>query len=62
MKIKKKELIQYIKDFAEQSEKQAYNWGEDGYFDEAYKCEVIADFLRDDLVNGIKYDFSKEAK
>jgi hypothetical protein len=60
MKIKKKELIQYIKGCAEQSEKQAYNWSDDGYFDEAYKAQVIANFLREELAQGIENDFVKE--
>lgn len=54
--INTEKLIQYINDWAEQSEKQADKWGADGYFSEAYKAEVISDFLRDELVNGIEMD------
>ncbi len=54
--INTEKLIQYINDWAEQSEEQAYKWGADGYFSEAYKAEVISDFLRDELVNGIEMD------
>jgi pyridoxal/pyridoxine/pyridoxamine kinase len=52
-------LIQYINDWADQSERQAYKWSADGYFNEAFKAQLIADFLREDLVKGIKNDLVK---
>ena len=56
MKINTQKLTEYINDWADQSEEQAYEWASDGYFDEAYKAEVIANFLREDLVKGIEMD------
>ena len=56
MKINAKKLIKYINDYAGESEEQAYEWASDGCFDEAYKAEVIANFLREDLVKGIEMD------
>jgi hypothetical protein len=55
--INTEKLIQYINDWADQSEKQADKWGADGYFNEAHKDQVIAEFLREDLVRGIEMDF-----
>jgi len=55
--INTKKLIEYINDWADQSEKQADKWGADGYFSEAHKDQVIAEFLREDLVRGIEMDF-----
>jgi pyridoxal/pyridoxine/pyridoxamine kinase len=55
--INTEKLIQYINDWADQSERQAYKWGADGYFSEAHKDQVIAEFLREDLVRGIEMDF-----
>ena len=57
--INTEKLIQYINDWAEQSEEQADKWSADGHFSEAYKAEVISDFLRDELVNGIEMDLVK---
>ena len=57
--INTKKLIEYINDWAEQSEEQADKWGADGHFSEAHKAEVIADFLRDELVKGIEMDLVK---
>jgi pyridoxal/pyridoxine/pyridoxamine kinase len=54
--INTEKLIQYINDWADQSERQAYKWGADGYFSEAHKDQVIAEFLREDLVRGIEMD------
>ena len=54
--INTEKLIQYINDWAEQAEKQADKWGADGHFSEAFKTQVIADFLRDELVKGIEKD------
>jgi hypothetical protein len=54
--INTKKLIQYINDWAYQSQKQADKWGSDGYFSEAHKDQVIAEFLREDLVRGIEMD------
>ena len=51
--INTEKLIKYINDWAEESEKQAYEWGADGHFSLAYKDQVIAEFLRDALVRGI---------
>jgi hypothetical protein len=62
MKIKKKELIRYINDWAERSEEQAYNWSDDGYFDEAFKAKVIAEFLKEHLVKGIEKDLIYEGE
>ncbi len=56
MKVNAKKLTEYINDWAEQSEEQAYKWSEDGHFNEAFKAKVIADFLREDLVKGIEKD------
>jgi hypothetical protein len=58
--INTEKLIQYINDWAEQSEKQADKWGADGYFSEAHKDQVIAEFLREDLVRGIEIDLMNE--
>jgi hypothetical protein len=58
--INTEKLIQYINDWAEESEKQADKWGADGYFSEAHKAEVIAEFLREDLVRGIEMDLMNE--
>ena len=55
-------LIKYIKDYAEQSEEQAYKWASDGCFNEAYKAQVIADFLREDLVKGIEKELTTTQK
>jgi len=57
--INTEKLIQYINDWAEQSEEQADKWGADGHFSEAFKAKVIAEFLREDLVRGIENDFNK---
>jgi hypothetical protein len=56
MKINTKKLIEYINDYAGESEEQAHEWASDGCFDEAYKAQVIANFLREDLVKGIEMD------
>jgi hypothetical protein len=58
--INTEKLIQYINDWAEESEKQAYKWGADGYFSEAHKAQAIAEFLREDLVRGIEIDLMNE--
>ena len=60
--INTEKLIQYINDWADQSEKQADKWGADGYFSEAHKDQVIAEFLREDLVRGIEMDLMNEEK
>ncbi len=60
--INTEKLIQYINDWAEESEKQAYKWGADGYFSLAYKAEAIAEFLREDFVRGIEMDLMNEEK
>ena len=57
--INTEKLIQYINDWAEQSEEQADKWGADGHFSEALKAKVIAQFIREDLVRGIENDFNK---
>ena len=57
--INTEKLIEYINDWAEQSEEQADKWGADGHFSEAHKAEVIAEFLREDLVRGIEMDLVK---
>jgi hypothetical protein len=57
--INTEKLIQYINDWAEEAEKQADKWGADGYFSEAHKDQVIAEFLREDLVRGIEMDLVK---
>jgi hypothetical protein len=57
--INTEKLIQYINDWAEESEEQADKWGADGHFSESYKAEVIAEFLREDLVRGIEMDLVK---
>ena len=62
MKINTQKLTEYINDWADQSEEQAYEWASDGCFDEAYKAEVIANFLREDLVRGIEMDLMNEEK
>jgi hypothetical protein len=54
--INTEKLIEYINDWAYQSQKQADKWGADGYFSEAHKDQVIAEFLREDLVRGIEMD------
>jgi hypothetical protein len=54
--INTKKLIEYINDWADQSEKQADKWGADGYFNETFRAQLIADFLRDELVRGIEMD------
>jgi hypothetical protein len=61
-KINTEKLIQYINDWAEESEKQAYEWGADGHFSLAYKAEAIAEFLREDLVRGIEIDLINAEK
>ena len=60
--INTKKLIEYINDWADQSEKQADKWGADGYFNEAFKTQLIADFLREDLVRGIEMDLMNEVE
>ena len=57
--INTEKLIQYINDWAEQSEEQADKWSADGYLFEAHKDKVIAEFLREDLVRGIEMDLVK---
>tara|TARA_R100000951_G_scaffold23045_1_gene19139 strand:- start:3969 stop:4160 length:192 start_codon:yes stop_codon:yes gene_type:complete len=54
--INTEKLIEYINEWADQSEKQADKWGADGYFSEAHKDQVIAEFLREDLLRGIEMD------
>ena len=60
--INTEKLIKYINDWAEESEKQAYEWGADGHFSLAYKDQVIAEFLRYALVRGIEMDLMNEEK
>jgi hypothetical protein len=55
-------LIEYINDWADQSEKQADKWGADGYFSEAHRDQVIAEFLREDLLRGIEMDLIDEGE
>jgi hypothetical protein len=60
MKIKKKKLIKYLKEWAKVSEKDAEQYSESGDFSRAYQSIIIADFINDDLIDGIEYDFNNE--
>ena len=62
MKIKKKELIKYLKNIAQELNEHAADYAKDRDYGEADACATVSSFLMDDLINGIKYDFSKEAK
>lgn len=56
-KIKKKKLIKYIKNFAEQADEDSEYNVEAGDYIEAHNCKKIAEFLREDLIIGISEDF-----
>jgi hypothetical protein len=60
MKIKKKKLVKYLKEWAKVSEKDAEQYSESGDFSRAYQSIIIADFINDDLIDGIEYDFNNE--
>jgi len=62
MKIKKRELIKYLKNMAQELNEHAADYAKDRDYGEADACAIVSSFLMDDLINGIKYDFSKEAK
>ena len=60
MKIKKKKLIKYLKEWAKASEKDAEQYSDDGDFSRAYQSIIIADFINDDLIDGIEYDSNND--
>jgi len=60
MKIKKKKLVKYLKEWAKASEKDAEQYSESGDFSRAYQSIIIADFIKDDLIDGIEHDFNNE--
>jgi|TARA_B100000902_G_scaffold399993_1_gene474357 hypothetical protein len=60
MKIKKKKLVKYLKEWAKASEKDAEQYSESGDFSRAYQSIIISDFIKDDLIDGIEYDFNNE--
>tara|TARA_A200000159_G_scaffold32261_1_gene28890 strand:- start:328 stop:522 length:195 start_codon:yes stop_codon:yes gene_type:complete len=60
MKIKKKKLIKYLKEWAKASEKDAEQYSDDGDFSRAYQSIIIADFINDDLLVGIEYEFNND--
>ena len=60
MKIKKKKLIKYLKEWAKVSEKDAEQYSESGDFSRAYQSIIIADFIKDDLIDGIEYDYNND--
>ena len=60
MKIKKKKLVKYLKEWAKVSEKDAEQYSESGDFSRAYQSIIIADFINDDLIDGIEYDFNND--
>ena len=60
MKIKKKKLIKYLKEWAKASKEDAEQWGEVGDFSLAYEAIIIANFINDDLIKGIDHDFNNE--
>lgn len=56
-KIKKKKLIKYIKNLAEQADQDCEdNVASEDYI-EAHNCKLIAEFLREDVITGISEDF-----
>ena len=60
MKIKKKKLIKYLKEWAKAKGEDAEVYSEDGYYAGAYEAIIIADFIKDDLIKGIDHDFNNE--
>ena len=60
MKIKKKKLIKYLKEWAKVSEVDAEQYSKDGDFSRAYQSIIISDFINDDLIDGIEYDFNND--
>jgi hypothetical protein len=60
MKIKKKKLIKYLKEWAKAKEEDAEQYSEFGDFADAYQSIMIADFIKDDLIDGINHDFNNE--
>jgi len=60
MKIKKKKLIKYLKEWAKVSEEDAEQYSESGDFSRAYQSIIISDFINDDLIDGIEYDFNND--
>lgn len=57
MKIKKKKLIKYLKEWAKSKERDAEVYSEDGDYALAYEAIIIADFMRDALIESIDHDF-----
>tara|TARA_R110002020_G_scaffold7330_9_gene30937 strand:+ start:8094 stop:8270 length:177 start_codon:yes stop_codon:yes gene_type:complete len=57
MKIKKKKLIKYLKEWAKSKERDAEVYSEDGDYALAYEAIIIADFMRDVLIESIDHDF-----
>lgn len=60
MKIKKKKLVKYLKEWAKASKEDAEQWSEVGDFSMAYQSIIIADFINDDLIVGVLSDFNNE--
>ena len=60
MKIKKKKLIKYLKEWAKSREEDAKVYSEEGDYALAYEAIIIADFLKDDLIDCINHDFNNE--
>ena len=60
MKIKKKKLIKYLKEWAKASARDAEVYSEDGDYARAYEAIIIADFIKDGLIKCIDHDFNNE--
>jgi len=60
MKIKKKKLLKYIKEWAESSESDAEMHSRKGDYARAYVASVIADFMKNALIGAIDNDFNNE--
>lgn len=60
MKIKKKKLIKYLKEWAKAKGEDAEQYSEDGDYARAYEAIIIADFIKDDLIDCINHDFNNE--
>ena len=57
MKIKKKKLTKYLKEWAKSSERDAEIYSEDGDYARAYEAIIIADFMKGALIESIDHDF-----
>tara|TARA_A200000159_G_scaffold104609_1_gene97314 strand:- start:34 stop:210 length:177 start_codon:yes stop_codon:yes gene_type:complete len=53
MKIKKKKLIKYLKEWAKSSERDAETYSNDGDYARAYEAIIISDFIKGALIESI---------